>query len=159
MNGFTENAASGASEKPDRRDEPLTLETSRRMLPLVRRVVEDILQHRGRLSKLLPEQERLDRDRSTLAWPERLRRYRLREEIAEAEHDLQDTLAELEVLGLELVNPGEGRVGFPTIVNDQPAYFSWVPGEVDVAYWHFADETLRRRVPASWRKSADRAAH
>lgn len=154
MNGFTENTASGASEKPDRRDEPLTLETARRMLPLARRVVADILRHRQRLGELLPEQDRLDRERRTLGWADRLRRYHLRDEIAGEEHNLRDALAELEVLGLDLMDAVAGRLGFPTIVNDRAAFFSWTPGEDDVAFWHYADETLRRRIPASWAKVA-----
>lgn len=154
MNGFTENTASGASERPDRRDEPVTLETASRMLPLACRVVHDILRHRGRLGELLPEQERLDRERRTLTWPERLRRYNLREEIASEEHDLQDALAELEVLGLNLLDPVAGRLGFPTVVNDRPAFFSWTPAEEEITFWHYADESLRRRIPGSWVKAA-----
>src|SRR5262249_28406016 len=127
------------------------------MLPLARRVVDDILTQRHRLAELLPEQDRLDRARRTLAWPDRLRRYNLREEIAGAEHHLLDALAELEVLGLELVSAEEGRLGFPTIVDDRAAFFSWVPGEEDITYWHFAGERARRRIPASWSKSAERA--
>ncbi len=156
MNGYTENAASGSSEKPDRRDEPLTLETARRMLPLARRVVGDVLAHHERLLKLLPEQERLDQQRRTLSWPDRLRRYHLRDEIAGEEHYLLDALAELEVLGLEILSASQGRLGFPTIVNDRPAYFSWLPGEDDIAFWHYGDEEQRRRIPASWTKAVAR---
>lgn len=157
MNGFTENAASGAFEKPDRREEPFTLEVARRMLPLVRRVVGDILQHRRRLARLYPEQERLDRARRTLSWPDRLRRYQLQDEIALEHHYLLDALAELEVLGLDLLDADAGQLGFPTIVNDRLAFFSWRPGEEDIDHWHFGDESLRRRIPASWNQPAVRS--
>ncbi len=156
MNRYTENATSGSSEKPDRHEEPLTLEVARRMLPLVQRVVGDILRHNQQLATLLPEQERLDQQRRKLAWPDRLRRYNLREEIAQEEHNLLDARAELEVLGLEMLDARTGRLGFPTIVNDQAAFFSWLPGEEDITFWHFADETIRRRIPASWSKAAER---
>jgi hypothetical protein len=156
MNGYTENAASGAPEKPERREQPLTLEVARRMLPLVRRVVDDILSHRQRLAELIPEQERLDRERRNLAWPNRLRRYRLRDEIAGVEHDLLDARAELEVLGLELVDLDAGQLGFPTLVNERAAFFSWKRGEEEISYWHYADETLRRRIPASWSRTPER---
>ena len=49
----------------------------------------------------------------------------------------------------------EGRVGFPTIVNEQPAFFSWRHGEDGVHYWHFLEHTTRRPIPASWTKSAE----
>lgn len=153
MNRFTEDATSGAFEKPDRRDEPFTLEVARRMLPLVRRVIADLLQHRRRMARLLPERQRLNRDRRNLDWPDRLRRYHLHDEIAQEEHHLLDAYAELEVLGLDLLDPDLGRLGFPTIVNDRPACFSWHPGEEDIKFWHFADEVERRRIPASWHQA------
>jgi len=45
-----------------------------------------------------------------------------------------------------------GRVGFPTAVNNRPAYFSWTPGEAELEFWHFADETARRPIPKLWAK-------
>jgi len=150
MNGSAENRASGASEKPGRSDAVMSLVTARRMLPLVRRIVGDLLNARRRLAQLLPEQNRLDRLRRTLAWPERARRYQLREEVADLEQDLQDALAELEVLGLALLDPALGRVGFPTTVNDRRAFFTWQAGDETVRGWHFLGETVSRPIPAAW---------
>jgi hypothetical protein len=150
MNGPAENTAHGAFEPPDQTDTVLSLGTARRMLPLVRRIVADILRYQRRLAELLPEQERLDRRRRTLAWPERCRRYQLQEEVRAAEAQLQEVQAELEGLGVALLDRTDGRLGFPTIVNDSRAFFSWRPGEEGVRYWHFAGETVRRLIPASW---------
>ena len=155
MNGSTGNTASGAFEKPERRDTILNLSTARRMLPLVRRIVADI-QHAGqRLTQLQPEQDRLDRQRRTLSWPERSRRYQLREEIAAGERQLQDARAELDVLGVVLVNATAAAVGFPTVVNGRRAFFSWRPGEDDLKYWHFAGDEVRRLIPLTWARAED----
>ena len=154
MSGFAENTAHDASEKPDRQESVIPLGTACRMLPLVRLIVQDVLADRLRLAHLQPERQRLDRQRRTLAWPERARRYQIQEEIAAAAQHLQAALEELESLGLELLDPSEGRVGFPTLVNNARAYFSWRPNEEGMHFWHFAGETLRRPIPAAWRKTA-----
>jgi hypothetical protein len=36
-------------------------------------------------------------------------------------------------------------VDFPALINDMPAYLCWKEGEVDVAYWHYADEGFAGR--------------
>jgi hypothetical protein len=155
MNGSTGNTASGAFDKPDRRETLLNLTTARRMLALVRRIVADVSQAFEELGRLYPEQERLDVQRRTLSWPERSRRYQLREEITAAEQALQQARSELENLGVVLVDEEAGWVGFPTVVNGRRAFFSWKPGEENLRFWHFAGETVRRLIPASWTKADD----
>lgn len=155
MNGYRGNAASDAPEKPTRREIVLNLNTARRMVTLVQRVVEDILQSQNNLNRLQPEQERLDRNRRSLAWPERRRRYQLREELLAAERQLHDAMDELESLGLALLDTDTGRVGFPTLVNNRPAYFSWRPGEDGVSTWQFAEDSKCRPIPAAWFKADD----
>ncbi|MFN4258402.1 MAG: DUF2203 domain-containing protein [Gemmataceae bacterium] len=152
MSGSTENAASSAFENPSGRDTILTLPTANRMLVLVRRVITDLLTDKRRLDELYAEQEELDRNRRTLNWPQRRRRYQVHEEVAMVEQHVQDSLAELEVLGVVLIHPTEGQVGFPTLVNNRPAFFSWKPGEEGLHFWHFAGEKARRPIPASWLK-------
>ncbi|MBL8799618.1 MAG: DUF2203 family protein [Planctomycetia bacterium] len=155
MSGFTEHQASDAGETAERRPVVLNLRTARRMLPLVRRIVDDIMLQQRSLSILGPEQDRLDRHRRDLSWPERQRRYQVHEEFAAAQHYLQDALAELEVLGVALVEPDDGRVGLPTVVNGRLAFFSWQQGETTLQYWHFPGESQRRAIPANWNEVAD----
>jgi hypothetical protein len=150
MNGSTENQTSGASEQDGGRDIVLTWTTSHRMLPLVQRIVDDIRSHRQALAMLIPEKQRLDKRRRNLAWPERARRYRLQEEIEEVEHRLGEEFGELEVLGVFVFDADRGHIGFPTLVNNRRAFFSWRPGEEDLKSWHFAGESIRRPVPISW---------
>jgi hypothetical protein len=150
MNGFTENRAPGAFERPGPNDLVLTWGASHAMLPLVGRIVADLMHSHEQLARLRPEQEQLDRQRVTLAWPERSRRYRVQEEIAAVEQELREANAELETLGIVVLHGPSGLVGFPTIVNDRRAFFSWRPGEKDVVYWNFAGDPVRHGVPQSW---------
>src|SRR5262245_37897836 len=152
MNGSKGNAAFNASEKPERRDIVLNLNTARRMLPLVQRVVDDLLASHKDMHRLQPEQDRLDRHKRDLVWQERQRRYQLQDEMRSAEGRFQAALEELGELGLTLLEPDTGRIGFPTLVNDRRAYFNWVPGEDTLRSWHFAEESTERPIPPSWWK-------
>jgi len=155
MNGPTGNAASNASERPNRREVALNLVTSRRMLPLVQRILTDLLAYQKAAKQLLPEMDRLDRQRHDLAWPERQRRYRVREEMEQADRKIQEALGELDELGVVLLDEDAGRVGFPTIVNDRRAFFSWRMGEEGLRSWHFIEESVLRPIPPAWHKAGD----
>ena len=104
------------------------------------------------LALLQPERARLDRRRQALAWPERARRYQLHDEITALQEVRRQTLAELEALGVALLDAAAGLVGFPTIVNDRPAFFSWRPGEEGLRFWNYAGDRNRRPVPEAWTK-------
>jgi hypothetical protein len=148
MNGFTEHL-SGASER-GAVDRLMTWGESRVMLPLIGRVARDVIRHQQRLGELRPERDRLERRRADLDWPQRQRRYQIEEEILSAEKDMQALVAELSGLGVVLLDAGTGLVGFPTMVNNRPAYFSWRPDEEALSYWNFADDTVRRPIPEDW---------
>ena len=153
MSGFPGNTAN-ASERPERRETAMNLLTARRMLPLVQRIVEDILSDHKALEPLQTEQERLDRQRRDLHWPERQRRYQVHEDITGIERRLQDSLQELQKLALTLLDPKVGRIGFPTIVNDRRAYFAWRPDDEGLDFWSYAGDSQRRPVPEDWTRPA-----
>src|SRR5438132_6027719 len=157
MSGSTENRAHGASEKPARRESVLSLAEAAKMLPLVQHIMSDVVASQRSLSQLTPQEEQLHRQRRALDWSGRSRLYAMREEIALAEQTMQDATAELEKLGVVVVDAEFGRVGFPTVVNGKRAYFSWQGGEQDIRYWHFVEEERRRPVPVTWLKSAEKA--
>jgi hypothetical protein len=120
------------------------------MLPLVGRIAQDVAHHHKRLACMGPEFARLERNRRTLAWPERSRRYQLEEEIKTGQLELRAVLDELERLGVVVLEPMLGLVGFPTMVNERRAFFSWQPGEDSLLFWNYADDLTRRPVPESW---------
>lgn len=150
MSSPISNTGPSASNKPGRGERLLTLGTARQMVPLVARIVQDILDSRHELALLRPEQVRLDRERRSLDWPERSRRYQLQDRIIAEENRLQGALEELDGLGVILLDPLKGQIGFPTLVNDRRAFFSWKLGEERLNHWHFLGEKVRRRIPASW---------
>ena len=156
MNGFTEHV-SGADERRGPVERLLTWGESRAMIPLVGRVARDVMQHRKHLTELRPERDRLERKRHNLDWPQRQRRYRIQEEITLAEKELNAVEGELDALGVALLEPETGLVGFPTMVNNRSAFFSWRPEEEGLTYWNFADDTVRRPIPEEWTKPATEA--
>ena len=133
------------------------LQTVHKMLPLVQRIVNDILLRQQILANLNPQQERLQRQKRDLSWSQRKQRYALQDEISDEEQSLQDAGEELEQLGVVLLDPNAGRVGYPTMVNNRPAFFSWQPGEEGVHSWHFAEESVCHPIPSSWLKEISMA--
>jgi hypothetical protein len=146
--------ASRPSRSQDRSGILLDLPTVRKMLPLVRHIITDMLEAEQNLGSILWEQNGLDRNRRDLTWPERQRRYFLLDEVTRLEQRRKDMISELKELGVQVLDTVHGRVGFPTIVNTKPAFFSWQPEETDVDFWHFAGDERRRPIPVSWTKEA-----
>jgi hypothetical protein len=152
MSGSRSYPTSDASESPERGEVVLSLKTVNKMLPLVQQIANDIVTSHRTMARLRPEEERLDRQRNSLSWPGRQRRYEVKEELGKAEKELGIALAELRDLGLLVLDDLEGRIGFPTMVNNRQAYFSWRLGEEGLHDWRFADEDADRPIPASWLK-------
>jgi hypothetical protein len=152
MSGFSKKAPKAS--KSASQSEPLfELPTVIRMLPLVRRVAEDILSIQGDLRKLRFEVQALDEQRRDLPWPVRQRRYQLHETISATERRARGYVHELEGLGVAVMDSKTAQLGFPTIVNGKLAFFSWLPGEDTVTFWHYDREEVRRRpVPEAWYK-------
>lgn len=150
MSGYSKKAPKAAT--PSNQSEPLfELPTVIRMLPLVRRIAQDILAIHGELRQLRKECRQLDQNRRDLAWPERQRRYQLQESISTTEKRARGYIHELEGLGVAVVDPKTAQLGFPTIVNGKLAFFSWLPTEESVTFWHYdRDESRRRAVPEAW---------
>ena len=135
----------------------LDLRTARKMLPLVRSILADIRTYHVRLNELNPEQDRLERNRRTLNWRDRDRRYNISEDIRATEANLTTAVGELDGLGVELVDVEAGAIDFPTRINGRSAAFSWQPGEEAVGFWHYKGEGTRRPIPADWLTSQNQA--
>lgn len=149
MSGYSKRA-SNASHKSGKAELVLDLPTVNKMLPLVQRIVADLIAAEGELGPLLWERERLERNRRTLDWPARQRRYQVDEDVRIVEKRRKDLATELEGLGVAVIDAIHGRTGFPTIVNGKAAFFSWQPGEDLVGFWHFQGDERRRPIPPSW---------
>src|SRR6266852_5748555 len=104
MSGSRSYPTSDASESPERNEVVLNLKTVQKMLPLVQQIAQDIMARHGAIERLQPEEECLDRQRHSLDWPRRQRRYEVKEELAKAAKELEIATAELRDLGLSVLN-------------------------------------------------------
>jgi hypothetical protein len=152
MSGYSKKASQ--AEKPSSRTEPLfELPTVLKMLPLVRRIAADLLESQVEIGGLVDESRRLERQRRDLPWIERKRRYLVQDTLSDAERRLRGYVNEFEALGIAVIDLETAQIGFPTIVNNKLAFFSWLPGEESVTFWHYdRDESRRRPVPEAWYK-------
>lgn len=122
-----------------------TVEEANRRLPLVRLIVTDIV---ALARDLEDRRDRLQsiRDRTGAA-SKRRRENVYSEELEEVElaierdkERLRDFIAELEELDVELRDPLQGRVDFPTAFDGIEAYLCWQAGEEEVTHWRWQAE-------------------
>ena len=150
MSGSIENRASEKWEHAGAPARLLTWHASKAMIPLVGRIAQDIVSYHEELDAMRGELAALQDARRSLGWPQRRRLYELEEQVATAKAALVQTLAELDGLGIELLDGEIGLVGFPTMVNQRRANFNWRPGEEELGCWSYAGDTERRPVPEDW---------
>jgi len=126
-----------------------SIEQARAMLPLLRLIVTDIsLSHRELT-------ERKSNLRRMLRRSEGKARYQIYDaEITEIQEDLkndtthlEEYVSELEQLGVILRSAHDGIVDFPTVINDEPAFYTWQMEQPDVVDFHRADESTADRKP------------
>ena len=121
-----------------------TVEEANRTLPLVRRIVRDIVEGYPQFQR---ERESY-RDVSLEPGPELQRRL---ESLSEAIDDYGDRLRallrELDLVGCVVKDYQEGLVDFHTIYHGRPVLLCWKLDEDRVAYWHELDAGYGGRQP------------
>lgn len=134
-----------ASDRTDPRAAPVerklfTIEGANAALPLVRAIVQDVVE----LShEMVDRRERLVALRSGRVGE---RKDVYSEELAQVEQELEKSRAklyeyadELRALGVELKDGLIGLVDFPALHDDRVVYLCWKLGESEVAHWHELD--------------------
>lgn len=118
------------------------VEQANAMLPLVRRIVADVVESAGAVGW---RQSHLseDFDPGDDLYGDELRAIELDLERESAR--LASLQKELSDLGVELKDPINGVVHFPAEVDGQVVYLCWKLGESEVGFWHFRDEGFERR--------------
>ena len=124
-----------------------TVDQANRTLPLVRKIVEDVVrQHRLWREKILE----LDLVASSARAGEP------REHAEELERDAQALAREidsfqqeLEQLGIQLKDRRIGLVDFPSEMNGRRILLCWRLGEAEVQFWHELDAGYAGRQPLS----------
>lgn len=120
-----------------------TVQQANRALPLVRRIVQDIVElytdlhrRRERLAALRTRQGQITRG------PDDPYEAEVLQMESDLEHDverLQEYVDELRRIGVELKDPFTGLVDFRTIVEGREAYLCWRLGEDEITSWHELD--------------------
>jgi hypothetical protein len=122
-----------------------SVEEANRTLPLVRRIVQDIVQAHAAWTRVVqrfevaaassraesphPEAETLQRDAEVLA------------------REIQEFVEELQDLGVEFKGFELGLVDFPSEREGRPVFLCWKLGEDAVSFWHEVDEGYAGRRP------------
>lgn len=138
LRGATE-AERRHSSGPSRR--VFTLEHANRTLPLVQRIVGDIVAQHKRVSNIEAQCDATDPALAGEALDELRARY-----LTEIDK-LRELAEELTAIGVELKDWRRGLVDFLTIHQDREAYFCWRLGEERVEYWHDLEAGFPGRQP------------
>jgi hypothetical protein len=121
------------------------VDEANRTLPLVRRIVEDVVrQHRVWREKILE----LDLVSSSARAEEpRLRAEVLEKEAQELAREIDGYQKELEELGIQLKDRRLGLVDFPSELAGKRVLLCWRLGETEVQFWHDEDAGYSGRQP------------
>lgn len=122
-----------------------TPERANKALPLVRRIVDDLVMHYRRWTELM-ERFEVASLRSTPEHPDPEAEL-LTQQVQDAAREVQGFVAELEALGVECKGFEQGLVDFPGERDGVPIHYCWQRGETTVAHWHPRDTGFAGRQP------------
>jgi hypothetical protein len=71
----------------------------------------------------------------------------LREALETAQAEAGALVEEITGHGVQVKDPGQGLLDFPTIIDGEPALLCWLVGEERIAYWHTLDGGFAGRRP------------
>jgi hypothetical protein len=131
----------GRRSGPTRRLSLFTLEHANRTLPLVRRIVGDIVAKHKQICAL-EEECQIARPGTS---EEELEEIRCR--YGDALEDLRLLSEEISAIGCELKDVRRGIVDFRALHNGRVIEFCWRHGEREVCYWHQLDDGFHDRRP------------
>jgi hypothetical protein len=123
-----------------------TVDRANRTLPLVRRIVEDIVREHARWQDAIG---RLDLLLATNTDTVDLRVAALEREVQTIARGIDGFQAELDALDIQLKDRRLGLVDFPTEFDGRRVLLCWRLGEPSVQYWHDEDAGYAGRQPLS----------
>ncbi len=123
-----------------------TVEQANRTLPLVRRIVGDVVSTHRTLVERVEQCRCLDPDSPDLE----SERSRLTEEIDELTHTVNRFIGELHELGALFKGFDVGLVDFYAMLDGRPVFLCWELDEDQIEWWHELDGGFagRQRLPA-----------
>jgi hypothetical protein len=122
-----------------------TIDDANRMLPLVRRIVEDLVRDHERWQDKVNQFE-IATVSSTPDHPDEMAQL-LQEEALRIAKDIEGYVKELADLGVECKGLDTGLVDFPGEIDSRPIYYCWKLGEPSVQYWHGVNAGFAGRQP------------
>jgi hypothetical protein len=128
-----------------------TLEQANRMLPLVRRIVEDIVQDYARWREQVGVLEVVAAGRRGDSPPNEAEK--VEEDAQRLAADIERYVTELRELGVDFKGFDQGLVDFPAELDGRRVYLCWKLGEDSVEYWHEVDAGFAGRqklVTSDW---------
>ena len=127
-----------------------TLEEANQRLPLVRVIVQDIVdlfrdvsERRDRLATIRARHGG-DSASSSLYSEEN---EQIEQDLKRDEERLRGFIEELHELGIEFKDPVKGLVDFPSMADGRVVYLCWMLGEPEVRFWHELEEGFGGRQP------------
>ncbi len=114
-----------------------TPDRANKALPLVRRIVDDLVHWYAEWQELV-ERFELAALRSTAERPD-AEAERLAGEVQRAAREVQGFVAELTSLGIEVKSLETGLLDFPGERDGRPVHYCWQRGEPTVSHWHEID--------------------
>ena len=110
-----------------------TVEQANATLPLVRRIVQDIVTQYRIWNEKLNE---IDLVAASGRAADNEVADRLAAEAQSLAREIESFRRELADLGIEMKDPGIGLIDFPSAMGSRPIYLCWRLGESEVAFWH-----------------------
>ena len=123
-----------------------TVDQANRTLPLVRRIVEDVVREHRRWQEAVVELDLLGGVHPEMPHP---RAPALEKAIRRAAQEIDAFQAELEGLGIQLKDRRIGLIDFPSEQDGRPMLLCWQLGEPSVQFWHEIDSGFAGRQPLS----------
>jgi hypothetical protein len=127
-----------------------TVDHANRTLPLVRRIVEDIVREHRRWQEAIVELDLLVSGmRADLPELPDPRAAALEKEIQSIAREIDQFQGELESLGIQLKDRRIGLIDFPSELDGRRVLLCWRLGEPSVQFWHDESSGYAGRQPLS----------
>lgn len=121
-----------------------TVEQANATLPLVRKIVEDIVTQYRIWNEKLNE---IDLVAASGRAGDAEIADRLAGEAQAIARDIEGFRRELADLGIQVKDPGIGLIDFPSTMGSRPVFLCWRLGERQVGYWHELNAGYAGRQP------------